>query len=252
MRDFTLHAYKVLCLEFKKRGYEFVTFADYCANKIDRRFVLLRHDVDTKPLNALKVAQLENQIGVRSSFYFRIVKHSYDENIINVISKLEHEIGYHYEDFASARGNGEKAIRMFERNLGRLNKLCRVKTICMHGSPLCKFDNLRLWQEYEYRDFGIAGEVYLDTDFSEVFYLTDTGRCWNGREVTVRDRVSSRYERFYKSTFDIIKSLRNHALPHKVMINAHPQRWNDEVIPWFRELIWQNCKNVVKKYVLVR
>ena len=57
--------------------------------------------------------------------------------------------------------------------------LSPVKTICMHGSPLSKWDNRDLWKRYNYRDFGIIAEPYFDLDFDEVFYITDTGRSWN-------------------------------------------------------------------------
>jgi hypothetical protein len=35
-------------------------------------------------------------------------------------------------------------------------------------------------------------------------------------------------------------------LPERVMINTHPQRWEDRAWPWVRELVWQNVKNGVK------
>jgi len=36
------------------------------------------------------------------------------------------------------------------------------------------------------------------------------------------------------------------------MINVHPQRWNDEFIPWASELVRQRIKNVVKKLMIRR
>jgi len=47
------------------------------------------------------------------------------------------------------------AICDFERNLEKLRELYPVKTICMHGSPLSKWDNRDLWKRYNYRDYGI-------------------------------------------------------------------------------------------------
>jgi len=82
------------------------------------------------------------------------------------------------------------AICDFERNLEKLRKFYPVKTICMHGSPLSEWDNRLIWEKYNYRDFGIIGEPYFDVDFGEVFYLTDTGRRWDGDEVSVRDKVT--------------------------------------------------------------
>ena len=39
MRDFILQTYKSLCTEFQKRGYRFITFADYCGDNIPEKFL---------------------------------------------------------------------------------------------------------------------------------------------------------------------------------------------------------------------
>jgi len=44
--------------------------------------------------------------------------------------------------------------------------------------------------------------------------------------------------------------IQNNELPDKIMINVHPQRWNDDFIPWMWELVSQNVKNVVKKQII--
>jgi len=51
----------------------------------------------------------------------------------------------------------EKAIENFRVNLEKFRKIYPVKKICMHGSPLSKYDNRLLWEKYDYRDFGIIG-----------------------------------------------------------------------------------------------
>ena len=50
---------------------------------------------------------------------------------------------------------------------------------------------------------------------------------------------------------DIIAAAKSGFLPDKIMI-THPQRWDDRFIPWARELVWQNIKNVVKKWIYVK
>jgi hypothetical protein len=252
VRDFTTTIFEELCISFKEAGYEFITFADYCVKQWPEKLLILRHDVDKDPLSALRIAFIENSLGIKASYYFRIVKTSFDEEVIEGIAGMKHEIGYHYEDLATVDGNMRYAIKSFSKNLARLRRLYPVRTICMHGSPLSNYDNRLLWKEYDYREFGIIGDPYFDVDFGSVMYLTDTGRRWNGEEVTVRDRVDSKYKHSFKSTFDILRALTDNALPQQLMINMHPQRWNNDIIIWFRELIWQNVKNVAKKYLLVR
>jgi hypothetical protein len=120
----------------------------------------------------------------------------------------------------------------------------------MHGSPLSKFDNRLLWDKYDYRDFGIIAEPSFDIDYNEVFYLTDTGRSWNNYKASVRDKVNSNFDITIKNTNHLIDKIQNNKLPNKIMINVHPQRWNDKYIPWFNELIKQSVKNVIKRYLL--
>ena len=56
----------------------------------------------------------------------------------------------------------------------------------------------------------------------------------------------------FRSTFDIILAAEKGLLPDKVMINTHPQRWTDNPVEWTKELVWQNFKNVIKKYFYVK
>jgi len=39
-------------------------------------------------------------------------------------------------------------------------------------------------------------------------------------------------------------------LPDMIMINVHPQRWTDDYVPWVKELVAQNVKNVIKKLLI--
>ena len=189
--DFTLKKYAELLHVLDDYGYQFVTFEQYCTEKesMRDRFVILRHDVDLKPENALAVARLEHVMDIQASYYFRVVEQSNKPEIIKAIAGLGHEIGYHYEDVALCQGDTGKAFAHFEKQLDYFRGFYPVKTICMHGAPRSKFDNKDLWKSYDYHDFGIVGEPYFDVDYSKVFYLTDTGRRWDGFNVSVRDKI---------------------------------------------------------------
>jgi len=104
-----------------------------------------------------------------------------------------------------------------------------------------------LWKRYDYKGLGIIAEPYLDIDYNHVFYITDTGRKWNNKASSIRDRVNSRFNIPIRSTFHFMELARQNALPDRIMINVHPQRWHAKAWPWVRELVWQNVKNVVKK-----
>lgn len=250
MRDFTLDSYRSLLINLKESGYHFCTFEEYLKKENpSEKFVILRHDVDKKPGNALHIAEIEHKINLQATYYFRVRNGTVDEDIIKKIINLKHEIGYHYEDFSFRKGNFELAIKSFELNLEKIRTLFPVKTICMHGNPLSKWDNRKLWNKFDYRDFGIRGEPYFDMDFQRIMYLTDTGRRWDGEQMNVRDRVIQETgENSFHSTGDIIRAARQGLLPNQIMFNTHPQRWTNSFLPWIGELVAQNLKNILKKY----
>jgi len=250
--DFTLKIYQTLLTAFKQAGYQFFTFQQFCEDKAGEKFIILRHDVDLKAENSLATAKIEHGLGIKASYYFRIVSQSDKPYIIKEMTALGHEIGYHYEDLSLSKGNENEAIEHFEKQLAHFRQFYPVQTICMHGSPTSKIDNKDIWKSYNYRDFGIVGEPYFDVDFNKIFYLTDTGRTWDGERFSVRDKVKTTFNLRFKSTNDIINASISNILPNQMMITTHPQRWTDNPLAWLAELILQTVKNNVKKYSVVR
>lgn len=241
--DFTLKKYKELLMALQSHGE-----------------VALRHDVDKKPQNSLRTALMERELGWKAVYYFRAVPESWDESIVLQIGSMGHEIGYHYESLATCQGDVGKAYLDFSKNLEKMRSVVPVTHICMHGSPKSKWDSRDLWKHYDYHQLDVVAEPYLDTDFSKVFYLTDTGRRWDGYKVSVRDKVPQYQEQWLKeglsfhTTDDIIRALSDpgHPIQHKsLLINTHPQRWTDNKVAWLRELVSQSAKNLVKRAMVL-
>ncbi|MBT3168526.1 MAG: hypothetical protein HN952_02975 [Candidatus Cloacimonetes bacterium] len=264
MKDFTFHIYEKLLTSFLQNHYEFHTLEKFHNHQITKSLnqqIVMRHDVDRKPQNALQMAKLENKLGIRATYYFRIVKASFDEKIIQEIALMGHEIGYHYENLSIAQILTKKtkphkeelfeiAIKDFEENLRIFRQIYPVKTICMHGRPLSKWDNRELWKKYNYHDFGVTCEPYFDFDFNEVFYVTDASRCWNNETVNRRDKVETKFKFKVESTNDLIELLDKKELPKKMIINIHPEHWAENNIEWFKIWIIRKLKNFIKKKVI--
>jgi hypothetical protein len=257
--DFTLSSYRILIETLLSQGFNFLTFSNFLNNDIKvilKKTIILRHDVEQRYENALNFAQIQNDLGIAGSYYFRLLPNSFNPKIVKKIAELGHEIGYHYDDLTQCNGDHKNAIKRFSKNLTKLRKIAPVNTICMDGSPLSYHDNKDLWKTYNYKDFGIIGEPYFNLDFNQFFYLTDTGRRWDGWKVSLRDKMPQQ-EKWIKqglvfhSTNDIIQAVKENQLPDKLMITFHPQRWNDKPIQWLKELIWQNIKNQGKR-ILIR
>jgi hypothetical protein len=247
MRDFTLHTYENLLKMIRSKGFSLITFEKYFKNKFkNKKVVILRHDVDKLPNYALDMAMIEKKLDIISSYYFRITPNSNKPSIITQIEQLGHEIGYHYEDLSMHKGNHENAIKSFEKNLEYFRQFYNVKTICMHGSPMAKWDNRDIWKYYDYKKYNIIGEPYFDLDFNKIAYLTDTGRKWNSNSENIRDKVQSSFLHNFSSTSDIIHAFKNDLMPNNIMINVHPQRWTNSHLGWFKEWTFQPVKNGIK------
>jgi len=249
--DFTLDTYKNLLEAAIKAGYKLTSYEDFIVNGENySKVFILRHDVDDLPQNSLATAILEKELGAKGSYYFRIVKQSLHPDVIKKIAEAGHEIGYHYEDVALTNGNMDKAFENFKKHLELIKTYYPVKTICMHGSPLSKWDNRLLWKNNNYKELGIIGEPYFDIDFNKVLYITDTGRSWNKTDTSIRDKVKTAFDYSFRSTFDIIRAFGENKLPDQIMLNIHPQRWTDNHVQWLKELVIQNLKNVIKKLMV--
>lgn len=249
--DFTIKKYKELLKALMSMGFEFQTFEEFLINPAPKS-IMLRHDVDLLPFNSLNFAKIQNNLQIKGTYYFRAVPESWDVQVIKEISSLGHEIGYHYESLTKCHGDLSMGIQDFKNNLKALRELAPVSTICMHGSPMSKFDSKDLWKQYNYKDLNIIGEPYFDVDFNDVFYLTDTGRRWDGDKVSVRDKVDSSINLSFHTTEEIIEFALTNRLPQKIMFTFHPQRWNDNFFLWSKELVIQNIKNIIKELFYVK
>lgn len=153
--DFTIRMYTELLQAMQAAGYSFSTLEAFLRNPTPNTLIL-RHDVDAMPQNSLAFAQIQHSQNIRGVYYFRATSGSWNDRIIRQIADMGHEVGYHYECLTTCKGNKELAILDFEKNLTALRRLAPVSTICMHGSPMSKYDSKDLWKTYSYSDFDIV------------------------------------------------------------------------------------------------
>jgi hypothetical protein len=246
MRDFTDSMYYSLCKEMVNSPYSVITFENYFKKykmTLDP-CIILRHDVDEKPQNALTLGKIEHDFGICSTFYFRMVPHVFVPDIIRKLVDLGHEIGYHYEVLDQTEGDYGKARLLFIKNMETLRQFYDIKTACMHGNPITPWINKDFWTHFSFEEFGILGEPYISVDYSSLEYFTDTGRSWNSK-FSVKDIVPRTYDKKIRNTSDLIQIIREENF-QRMCINIHPHRWNQNLLPWFREYVWQNIKNVGK------
>jgi len=241
MKDFTFKQYTELCITLQER-HNLVSVAKFLTEKKEN-LAIIRHDIDKKPLNALKIAEIEKDLGIQSTFYFRTEPEVFNIDIMKKIHSMGHEIGYHYEVLDKANGDINKAITFFEQDLSLFP--FNIQTICMHGNPLTPWVNKDMWRDFNFKKYGIIGEAYLSINFSDLYYFSDTGRSWDGR-FSVKDHSDAHDAKSEKivSTEKLKEFIRQNNGNYYIV--THPQRWNDKLIPWITELFCQSIKNVGK------
>lgn len=256
--DFTRKRYAQLLDALLGQGYVFYTFEQYCeADKqsLPERMVILRHDIDLRAPYALEIAKIEHERKIKATYYFRVIPQSNQPDIIRAIAEMGHEIGYHYEDMSLCNGDSEKAVAHFQQQLGYFRQFYPVRTVCMHGAPRSNYDSKDIWKYADYKEWGIIGEPYFDVDYADVFYLTDTGRCWDGYKVSRRDKIPQFHDEWcnrgwnYHSTKEVIGAIQQGTIAPRMLITTHPQRWTDGFGAWLWELVFQSLKNVVKRLI---
>lgn len=230
MRDFTLDSYRSYLTALQQHFRTTVPFRDLIGRDLPPRFCALRHDVDRKPQRAMAMARVEHQLGLVASYYFR-VPYTFDVEVIRAIEGMGHEVGYHYENLSETNGDVDKALVDFEVKLDQLRTVATITTCCMHGRPLKPYDNRDLWRDPVRHTllkerFGMLGELYLDIDYTDIAYITDTGRNWTSGRSNRRDHVDSTVPASFGSGKELLKYFQERP-HHRLVFQVHPERWTD-------------------------
>lgn len=113
------------------KGYQFFTFDQELPFKQNTRSIVIRHDVDIDVALALKIAEVEYDVGISATYFFRLHAEKYNllsynsRLAINKILEMKHKIGFHYDcEYTDNFGKSDhwnaiiKEMRLFEEALG--------------------------------------------------------------------------------------------------------------------------------------
>jgi hypothetical protein len=267
--DFTFPTYRRLLQAGLGANYAFLTVREYVERRragtetapgdaaraeadggdgLPERFLIMRHDVDRKPRNALAMAHIEAEYGIQSTYYVRTVEGTFDPAVVSRLAGLGHEVGYHYEDLDRADGDPEAAVASFRHELARLRALVPVDTVCMHGNPLTAHDNRDMWDHADLDAFDLTGEAYLSMDFDDVTYFSDTGRTWRDGDLKIKDHTRGEGEKAIQvdTSFDLADAICAGRFDRACVL-THPNRWAGSVPELLTERAKDTAVNVVKR-----
>lgn len=191
--EFTYQAYRELLSLLRERGYAVRGYHD-CQDAA--RCVILRHDIDTSLPQAVRLAELEAEEGVRSTWFVLLRTDFYNVfsksglEALRSIQTLGHEIGLHFDEAAYEPAPGPDAVvQNVIKECGLLSALLetRVSSVSMHrpsGATL----------EADYQIPGIVNS-YGKAFFHDFKYLSDSRRRW--REPVLDIVRSGAYDRLH-------------------------------------------------------
>ena len=192
---FTYEAYRNLIALLRECGY---TICDYHNYMQSDKSVIIRHDIDLQIEKAVRMAEIEHDINV-SSTYFVLVS----SNFFNVFSKrnqaylreicdMGHAVGLHFDEVKDDGQTNlvqamEEEAALLEHCLGR-----EVRSLSMHRPSKATLE-----ADYKIADGRIVNS-YGTEFFHDHKYITDSRRNW--REDVTQIIKSGTYERLHVLT----------------------------------------------------
>lgn len=203
MNDFTVSEYSDL-LKMAKDNYRFIAFSD----EYEGKTILWRHDVDYSVHRAVKMAALEEELGIRATYFFQLGSSLYNlfekeiKDLVCSICEMGHFIGLHFDPALytiESRQNLSKFLN-FEKQILESLVEKEVMSFSFHNPN----DKSRL-----FRDDMYAGmcNAYSEKIASKYFYCSDSNGYWR---------------------FDRLRDVLSTNLHDKLHVLTHPVWWQDQ------------------------
>lgn len=274
--DFTFNKYKEIVQAIAATDYQVLSIADYIrAKELPEQFIIIRHDVDLDPYYQLKFAKLEHELNIRTTYYFRQIEKIFKKEVIDQVAAWGHEVGYHYEVFTKAKGDPALALELFKKEQADFSAGWNSLTVCPHGGSFVDnadgyslknmiklmpklisgkkvfshHVNFDMWGSNRFEDFGIIGDAYRSVDFTNMLYLSDTGRSWDQRYKRL-DKVDSLINPHFevRSSDDIIKIIQDGSVD-QIYLLVHTEQWKDNFFDWLSWYAAQIIRRTGKKII---
>ena len=177
--QFTYSWYRNIIELAKKQGYSFCDYSNY--NKHNQE-IILRHDIDMSLREAVEMAEIENDLGVSSTYFVLMFTNFYniggntERHLIRELVRLGHNVGLHFDDTVYC---SEKDRRSFDYSKAITQEAKILSDII--GEPV-KFMSMhrpdKVTLEMDMDTGGIINaydKIFFDGDIK---YVSDSRRHW--------------------------------------------------------------------------
>lgn len=173
--EFTYSAYIDLINLLKEKKYIFSNYNDYSEKN---KSVIFRHDVDICLERAVKLAKIENNNNIKSTYFILLSTEIYNvfskesDKMLKEILELGHEIGLHFDELKYDINNKKELENyvQYEKNILEKALGIKIKTVSMHIPS-----NWILENDIQFKNIKNS---YSKKFLKEFKYLSDSMMNW--------------------------------------------------------------------------
>jgi hypothetical protein len=158
--------YKKILSDALKSNYSIISIIEYY-KKLEndelkgRKFLILRHDIDTDINTAKRFFEIEKKYNVTASYYFRLS--TLDFSFMKEIIKSGSEVGYHFEEIADyCKQHKIHNIDIINRDLDKIKELFIKNFISIEEKLESKIYTIASHGDFINRKLNIKNNVLTD------------------------------------------------------------------------------------------
>lgn len=226
---FTLEKYECILNLALQNGFEFILHKDEFIK--ERKDIIWRHDVEFSPDIALKMANIEHNLGVKATYFFQLHSDYYNSlsnyftKIVHRIKELGHHIGLHFDAHYFNVKNKRDLDQYITLDKNYFESIFNIKidTFSFHNTN----SFILSCEDYQY---GGLINVYSHEFKSKYNYCADSTGYW-------------RYE--------VLHEVINNPSVRHLQVLTHDAMWSEEVLPPRRRVmksIYDNAERIIDSY----
>ncbi|WP_276353550.1 hypothetical protein [Cohnella caldifontis] len=254
---FVYSQWENFCKRLDQIGRNSITATDALKRKDGRPFLILKHDIETNPTKALKLAQIESKYSHRGSYYVQayLLNKRKHIRILKKVHDLGHEVSYHHDVMDSNKGHIDKAAVEFRKYVSKFEEHgFTIETVCQHGNPVMErkgyFSNRDFFRNTQVAEtFNDITEIMVNFKSRlgrDYMYISDAGYGWkwiHDPENNDREDTSHLDQRF-ENLEEILRMIQ---AQEAVIVSTHPHRWYSHfVLAKTKEISFRGIKSVAR------
>lgn len=234
-----INEYKSILKLALDKGYEFVTLAEYQEllrnNKLkkDQKYFINRHDIDTGLSFTKEFFRVEQEFGLKASYYFRLS--TLDLKMMQEIEASGSEASYHFEEIATyAKKHKLKKKEEVLDHLTEIRSEFKKNFVAIKTATGNKMSTVASHGDFANRLLGMTNSIIIDEALREELKIdaeTYDQDLLDACEVYISDDDYPRHFKPLKPQ----EALENE--PQVIQMLTHPRHWKRDLISNTKENI---------------